>query len=132
MSYELNGERVHLDKAVVQIFSQGVRSYVVGSSAVQGDVNVISILVGDNPLITGTFSTNERTSNFSVGAPSGSCSTLDIENQDCGVGTLTITEISTTYVKGSFDFIADALCSGSLDQSFDVADGEFTAQIMNF
>ena len=49
-----------------------------------------------------------------------------------GVGTLTYTEVTDTYVKGTFSFIANIGEEDGPAGHFDVSQGRFKARIMRF
>lgn len=133
MTYQVDGVHVSLDRANV-VLVQGDAGYKIdGNSTIQGNVDVVVILIDEGSPAVGTYTTGAREVVFMLGLPEDeSRMTLDLANQSFGEGVLRISEVTDTYVKGTFSFIADAGSEDGPDLSWDVTNGIFKAEITQF
>ena len=133
MTYLLNGKRVTLNQAATKERKADVRYTIDGASnAKPGDPNVIVIQHNDGPPRMGTFTTAEKNVIFKLGQEGEESSmTLDLATQNYGAGEFTISEITETYAKGSFQFTALDSVEGS-KRAFIVTDGLFKVKRREF
>lgn len=131
MAYQIDGIHVALDRAAVALVSnEGYQ--IQGSNSVQGDVNTISITFNGSPPALGTYNTNSQPVFFVVGHAEGVRGTVNVTTQSVGDGEFTITEITDTYIKGSFRFLADFGGENTPHDGWNITNGLFKAMIMQF
>lgn len=138
MTYHINGKKVSLDKAIVKLSGRDVRYSLFGDNDEQGDIAAVLVQHLHGPPRVGNFSTDERGLIFTLRFLNKetqlweSWSTLDMMKLSYGTGTLSYTEVTDTYVRGTFSFVATFGEEDGPAGHYEVTQGRFKARIMKF